>query len=219
MPAETWDRIEPSCTSKALEPGLRAEVADPLWLLARQWQFGEFTGDDAASPIQARLRTRTHRSAATHTAGLDKPTPLTPDTPLEATVEAEPLDDSIGLRVEAGVELAGACVGRASPIPTGRRLHSAFPVPIAEDDLGLRPASHSAASGALRAPRLRWFGGAGGGPQRVAPDCCRRRRRRAQIAKIRDVISKPPVPIMEGSDPDAPRRRLQLADGTSGALV
>ena len=26
---------------------LRAEVRDPLWMLTRQWQMGEFQGDDA----------------------------------------------------------------------------------------------------------------------------------------------------------------------------
>ena len=31
-------------------------MADPLWLLTRQWQFGEFQGEDTGSPISARLR-------------------------------------------------------------------------------------------------------------------------------------------------------------------
>ena len=138
MAAETWDRIEPSCTSKALEPGLRAEVADPLWLLARQWQFGEFTGDDAASPIQVRLRTRTHRIRAFHTDGLDRPAPLPPNVPLEGLVEADPLEESVGLRVETGVALARGVVTAGFPDPTAT-LHAAFPVSLAEDDMGLIP--------------------------------------------------------------------------------
>ena len=51
-----WNRIEPYARSIGLEGGLRAEIRDPLWMLARQWQFGEFWGEDAGSPIQARLR-------------------------------------------------------------------------------------------------------------------------------------------------------------------
>ena len=30
-------------------------LADPLWLLGRQWQMGELTGEDAASPVTARI--------------------------------------------------------------------------------------------------------------------------------------------------------------------
>ena len=34
---------------------LEARVFDPLWLLSRQWQLGEFQGEDAATPVNARL--------------------------------------------------------------------------------------------------------------------------------------------------------------------
>ena len=52
----TWRRLEPSSRNAALEAGLRAEVRDPLWMLGRQWQFGEWWGEDAGSPVQATLR-------------------------------------------------------------------------------------------------------------------------------------------------------------------
>ena len=35
-----------------------ARVHDPLWLLARQWQVGEFQGEDAGTPVVARWRAR-----------------------------------------------------------------------------------------------------------------------------------------------------------------
>lgn len=38
-----------------MQDGLQARLHDPLWLLARQWQFGEFTGDDAGSPAAAHV--------------------------------------------------------------------------------------------------------------------------------------------------------------------
>jgi hypothetical protein len=38
-----------------LEESLQAQVRDPLWMLARQWQFGEFQGEDAGSLVQAEL--------------------------------------------------------------------------------------------------------------------------------------------------------------------
>lgn len=35
---------------------LKAEIHDPLWMLTRQWQFGEFRGEDAGSSILARVK-------------------------------------------------------------------------------------------------------------------------------------------------------------------
>lgn len=46
----TWTRLEPRTRDDSL-PGMHARVADPLWLLARQWQIGELDGSDNGSPI------------------------------------------------------------------------------------------------------------------------------------------------------------------------
>ena len=54
--ATTWSRLEPLPTSDDVSEALQAKVADPLWMLARQWQFNEFQGEDAGSPIAATLR-------------------------------------------------------------------------------------------------------------------------------------------------------------------
>ena len=35
---------------------LSARVFDPLWMLTRQWQMGEFQAEDAGTPVQARVR-------------------------------------------------------------------------------------------------------------------------------------------------------------------
>jgi hypothetical protein len=57
MPSITiWDRIEPRCRDNDPAPGLEARVHDPLWLLARQWQVGEFEGRDAGSPVVASVQ-------------------------------------------------------------------------------------------------------------------------------------------------------------------
>jgi hypothetical protein len=57
MPSITiWNRIEPRCRAVGLESGLEARVHDPLWLLARQWQFGEFAGRDAGSPVSVEVQ-------------------------------------------------------------------------------------------------------------------------------------------------------------------
>jgi hypothetical protein len=44
-----WSRLEPRPRSRDFARGLEARVHDPLWMLARQWQVGEFEGDDAGS--------------------------------------------------------------------------------------------------------------------------------------------------------------------------
>src|SRR5712692_2720281 len=56
-----WNRLEGRARSADLERSLRAEVRDPLWFLTRQWQYGEFEGEDAGSPIDARIAYETYR--------------------------------------------------------------------------------------------------------------------------------------------------------------
>lgn len=50
-----WVRIESRCRSNDISRGIQARIADPLWMLARQWQVGEFQGEDAGSPIEIEL--------------------------------------------------------------------------------------------------------------------------------------------------------------------
>ena len=47
----TWDRLEPLDQTSDLRVALGAPIADPLWLLHRQWQLGELDGNDAGTPI------------------------------------------------------------------------------------------------------------------------------------------------------------------------
>ena len=81
------------------EIGLRAEVADPVWFLARQWELGEFQGEDASSPVRVTLTPQQiplrYDAARPH---LD-PTVI----PGEALIEAEPGEWwTIGRRARAG---------------------------------------------------------------------------------------------------------------------
>ena len=63
MADDIWDRIEPHTRDPRLEEGLQARLADTLWMLARQWQVGEFRGEDAASPIHVRCDREPLRSS------------------------------------------------------------------------------------------------------------------------------------------------------------
>lgn len=40
------------------DSGLEMRIADPLWMLGRQWQFGEFKGEDNGSPISVQTNFR-----------------------------------------------------------------------------------------------------------------------------------------------------------------
>ena len=54
----TWSRLEPVDQSSDLSVSLAAPIADPLWMLHRQWQFGELEGNDAGTPIEVRIEHR-----------------------------------------------------------------------------------------------------------------------------------------------------------------
>lgn len=49
-----WNRLEGRPRTQHFDRALRAEVRDAMWMLSRQWQMGEFVGDDAGSPVLAR---------------------------------------------------------------------------------------------------------------------------------------------------------------------
>jgi hypothetical protein len=96
-----WRRIEAMARSVGLEGGVEARVADPLWLLARQWQVGELRGDDAAQPAGILARWRT--LALTGYAAGGSRGALPGGRPMEAVVEASaaPHDGAAGLRAAA----------------------------------------------------------------------------------------------------------------------
>lgn len=97
-----WNRLEPRPRSEAITEALSARVRDPLWLLTRQWQFGEFAGADGGSPAFATVTFQEAPLVAWQSAGLP-PRPLGAGAPLERQVlaEAYPAED-LALSVELG---------------------------------------------------------------------------------------------------------------------
>jgi hypothetical protein len=84
-----YNRLEGSPRTTDFTQSLRAEVRDPLWMLTRQWQFGEFQGEDAASPVTARIAYRHYRPGLVSLRDGDA-FRFDPNTmPLEARVERE----------------------------------------------------------------------------------------------------------------------------------
>ncbi len=103
-----WNRLEGRPRTHHFDRALRAEVRDALWMLSRQWQLGEFVGDDAGSPVLARacldLRTVDRYQAADGAV-----LPLDVDDLLEPRVERRVIPLSVGaqylsldLRMSAG---------------------------------------------------------------------------------------------------------------------
>lgn len=100
-----WMRLEPRSRSNDFSQGLQARTADPLWMLARQWQTGEFHGEDAGSPLEAYLHYGTQvldRVLLGQTAEL-----YLGRQPLEWIVEREKTKLDWRTRVQAGQQFEG----------------------------------------------------------------------------------------------------------------
>jgi hypothetical protein len=91
-----WSRLEPDARDGRMTEGLRARVHDPLWMLTRQWQFGEFEGDDAGSPVDVYVDLAfddisRYRPVGEGDGDETEPGREYDDEPLEPMVEREPV--------------------------------------------------------------------------------------------------------------------------------
>jgi hypothetical protein len=99
---ESWERVELRCRSEDFSRGLQARTADPLWLLTRQWQTGEFEGEDTGSPIEAAVN-YSQRAVAGGYLGADAQKGFSLSAqPLEMAVEQEYLNLDWRRRVQIG---------------------------------------------------------------------------------------------------------------------
>lgn len=103
----TWSRLEPLALSADLAPGLQALVADPLWMIGRQWQFAELRGEDAGSPVTAVLSTEQAPISRFRAGAAGDAVDVVDEVvPLEARVEAEGVArPAARIRAEAGLQL------------------------------------------------------------------------------------------------------------------
>src|SRR5882757_9103596 len=90
-----WNRLEGRPRTTDFDRALRVEVRDPLWLLTRQWQLGEFRGTDAGSPVTATYSVAAAPPSRFRPAG-GPAEPLPPDRPLETLAERRPLPFAFG---------------------------------------------------------------------------------------------------------------------------
>lgn len=87
-------RLETQPTAIGLKAGLAAPLADPLWMLSRQWQFNEFQGEDAGTPLRLSFEVQGTQVDGFRP-GIDPQMPWQAigdrDVPIETRVEAEPV--------------------------------------------------------------------------------------------------------------------------------
>lgn len=107
-PDMSWTQTRGLSRDPNLTEGLEARLADPLWMLNRQRQFGALQGEDAASPVQVHIETE---EALVDKIQLGKEdfTDLDSDAPpIEPFVEADPVAQTPGwerARIEAALDL------------------------------------------------------------------------------------------------------------------
>ena len=156
-------RFEPSPRDPGIGDGLAARVHDPLWLLARQWQLGEFRGEDGGTPCDVDVDVELHPLDEWRPAGEGEPDrrPYDPAAePLERLVEQEgpPPAEDPRLRAVGGERFTRMLghVGLAGKVPLFVARYGFRPGP------GVLPARGLAATvrrrvpdGALLAPGLR----------------------------------------------------------------
>ncbi|MDQ0847407.1 hypothetical protein [Streptomyces sp. V1I6] len=101
-----WNRVEGRPRTTDFDRALRAEVRDPLWMLTRQWQMGEFRGTDGGSPVTATYSVVASPPTRFRPAG-GTMEPLPADRPLEAVAERRALPFAFGAdRISFDLRLA-----------------------------------------------------------------------------------------------------------------
>ncbi len=95
----TWNRLEPRPRTEDFDRTLRAEVRDALWMMTRQWQFGEYQAEDTGSAIFSRVQIKKNKLNMLQLGG-NSPDNIQTNLPLEADVEKEPIEFDFLMRLE-----------------------------------------------------------------------------------------------------------------------
>lgn len=132
----SWTRVESATIDPDLVEGLEARVADPCWMLTRQWQTGEFKGDDAANPLLITIEVRSV-GLSTLTMGGGEIDLRNSVVPLEPLVERESVGDGhsaarvateLGRLLSRGLRRAGV------PGELVTELRTNYPMHLPADD-------------------------------------------------------------------------------------
>jgi hypothetical protein len=137
-------RLEPQSVSGDPRHGADAVIADPLWMIGRQWQLGELLGEDVGSPVSVRVERRALPVTAWAPAGRMDGTDgaVTPDwrpwpdgAVLDELVEHVPragAERGLRWRAETGAQLA-EMLREARHGDAAEQLLAAHPLTLDED--------------------------------------------------------------------------------------
>jgi len=109
-----WNRLEPRPKANQIHETLAARIRDPLWMLTRQWQMGEFRGEDAGSPAYVEMVPVFSSFVEWQPTG-GPARMLSATAPIEAIVESEQFRPDMALRVELGQSFEALLIQRGRP--------------------------------------------------------------------------------------------------------
>ena len=95
-----YNRLETSARVAGFDRSLKAEIRDPLWMLTRQWQFGEFQGDDAGTAIGTKILGK--HTVMEQVQFPNNTVSYNDAIPLETIVEREKIKTTLFLAVQMG---------------------------------------------------------------------------------------------------------------------
>ncbi len=81
-----WNRLEGRPRTHNFDKALKAEVRDALWMLCKQWQMGEFKGEDAGSPVFSKIKINSSELSE-YSLGNGLKQPIDNTIPMETLVE------------------------------------------------------------------------------------------------------------------------------------
>lgn len=101
-PFRAWNRLEGRTRKEDFDQTLQARIQDPLWFLTRQWQFGEFKGEDTGSAIFAKIQIENTKISQLQLKRGQMPRSYGDEVPIETLVERETHSLDFKSRVQAG---------------------------------------------------------------------------------------------------------------------
>lgn len=133
-----WTRIFVRNKTRDISKGLSARIADPYWMLGRQWQMGEFKGDDASSPVSVTVEYESvdiDQLSLANSVGAQIKTPILNGEILEPFVEGESFEGSLAferMALEGGLHFARYFAENVRPAILGY-LRNKYPLSLKVD--------------------------------------------------------------------------------------
>jgi hypothetical protein len=138
----SWVRLEPLPREASMQRSLQAQIRDPLWMLARQWQIGEFLAEDTGSPVHASLNVET-RKLTGYAPAFGDPVPYDPALPLETHVERETVSLNLRASMQLGLKFERMARAKGATDTDIAGFRAAFSIPQASPEESSDPVSTS----------------------------------------------------------------------------